>query len=103
MPRTSKDIVITQPSGIELDKLEFRRSEDEAEKALRLHKEKLTFYFKDLFAYAFGFLFLAMASFYCYWVLFTPSTTAEERRYAWSALSAVMGGVVGIVYGRSTK
>jgi hypothetical protein len=44
-----------------------------------------------------------VASFYCYWVLFTPSTTPEERRYAWSALSAVMGAIVGIVYGRSTK
>ena len=103
MPRSSKDIVIPQPAGLDLDKLEFKRSEDEREKALRLHKEKLTFYFRDLLAYTFGFMFLGVASFYCYWVLFTPSTTPEERRYAWSALSGVMGAIVGIVYGRSTK
>jgi hypothetical protein len=94
---------IPQPAGIELEKLEFKRSEDEAEKVLRLHKEKLTFYFRVLLAYVFGFVFLAVVSFYCYWVLFTPSTTPEERRYAWSVLSAVMGAIVGIVYGRSTK
>lgn len=103
MPRPPRKLEITQPHGVDLDRLEFKRTEDEQEKALRLHKEKLLFYFKELPAYVFGFAFLGVSAFYCYWVLFTPSTSPEERRYAWSALSAVLGGIVGIVYGRSTK
>jgi hypothetical protein len=103
MPRQPKDIVIPQQAGIDLEKLEFKRSEDEKEKALRLEKERLTFYFKELGTYVFGFLFLAVTAFYCFWALFDKSTSPEERRYVWAAVSAVMGGIVGIVFGRSTK
>lgn len=93
---------IPQPHGLDVE-VTYKRREDRQEKDLRLHKEKLTFYFRDIPAYVFGFIFLGVSAFYCYWVLFTPSTSQEERRYAWSALSAVMGGIVGVVYGRSTK
>lgn len=102
MPRPVRKLELPQPHGVDVE-VTLKRREDKQEKALRLHKEKLTFYFRDLLAYVFGFAFLAVASFYCYWVLSTPSTTLEERRYAWSALSGVMGAIVGIVYGRSTK
>ncbi len=93
---------ITVP-GMRLGSVELIRIEDEQEKALRLHKERLTFYFKEIGTYVFGFLFLAVTAFYCFWALFDKSTTPEERRYVWAAISAVMGGIVGIVFGRSTK
>ncbi len=103
MPRAPKDFPVPRFPGMDVNEINYRKTEDEQEKALRLHKEKLLFYFKELPAYVFGFAFLGVSAFYCYWVLFTPSTSPEERRYAWSALSAVLGGIVGIVYGRSTK
>lgn len=89
--------------NMDLHKVEYQRTEDDEERALRLHKERLTFYFKDLGTYVFGFLFLAAIAVYCFWVLLDKSTSPEERRYAWAAISAVMGGIVGVVFGRSTK
>jgi hypothetical protein len=103
MARQPKDIVIPQQAGLDLEKLEFKRTEDEQEKIQRLRKELLSFYFKEIGTYIFGFLFLAVTAFYCFWALFDKSTTPEERRYVWSAISAVMGGIVEIVFGRSTK
>jgi hypothetical protein len=106
MVRKSKDIEIP-PSlsvpGMQVAGVEFKPREDEQEKALRLHKERITFYFKDIGTYTFGICFLAAVAIYCFWALFDKTTTAEERRYVWSAISAVLGGIVGIFFGRNTK
>jgi hypothetical protein len=102
MVRQPKQLVIPQPEGVDVD-VTFKRREDEQEKALSLEKERWTFFVKELGAYAFGFLFLAASGFYCFWALFDRSTTLEERRYVWTAISALMGGIVGTFFGRSTK
>jgi hypothetical protein len=81
----------------------YRSIEDEQEKALRLHKERYSFWIKDIGTYAFGIAFLTAIVYYCFWALFDKSTTPEERRYVWAAISAVIGGIVGTFFGRSTK
>lgn len=93
----------TSVSGAPVFNIDPGAIEDDDERDLRLHKERLAFYFKDIGTYVFGFIFLAAIAVYCFWVLLDKSTSAEERRYAWAAISAVMGGIVGVVFGRSTK
>ncbi|MHB1560302.1 MAG: hypothetical protein ACYC61_22860 [Isosphaeraceae bacterium] len=103
MPRQVSVPSSISVQGMRVSGIELKPNEDKDEKALRLHKERLTFYFKDIGTYVFGFIFLAAIAVYCFWVLLDKSTSAEERRYAWAAISAVMGGIVGVVFGRSTK
>jgi len=103
MPRKVNPPASVSVPGMRLASVELKPIEDEQETALRLHKERLTFYFKDIRTYVFGFLFLTIVTFYCFWALFDKSTTPEDRRYVWAAISAVMGGIVGVVFGRSTK
>jgi hypothetical protein len=106
MPRKPKDIEVP-PSlhvpGMRAVNLELKPVEDEQEKELRLHKERYNFWIKEVGTYAFGIAFLVAIACYCFWALFDRSTTLEERRYVWSAVSAVMGAIVGTFFGRSTK
>jgi hypothetical protein len=98
-------VLPSAPAGMEVSEytIGYRRAEDEQEKAQRLHKERVNFYFKDIGTYLFGLLFLSVITIYCFWALFDKTTTPEERRYVWAAISAVMGGIVGTFFGRSTK
>jgi len=54
MPPISKKVdVSTSPlfEGMRLSNVELKPIEDEQERALRLHKEKYSFYFKDMATY----------------------------------------------------
>src|SRR5437879_6518657 len=46
---------------------EVQPIEDEQEKALRLHKERYSFWIKDIGTYAFGIAFLIAFACYCFW------------------------------------
>ena len=98
MPRKPKDLdfptsfsvpgMQLSVPGMQLANLEFKAVEDEREKALRLHRERYSFWIKDIGTYAFGIAFLTAIACYCFWALFDKSTTPEERRYVWAAISA---------------
>ncbi len=103
MPRKVNVPSSVTVSGMRLSSVELKPIEDPQEKSLRLKKELLSFYFKEIGTYLFGFAFLAVTTVYCFWAVFNKSMTPEERRYVWAATSAVMGGIVGVVFGRSTK
>ena len=98
-------VLPSAPAGMEVSEynIGYRRAEDEQEKAQRLHKERVDFYLKDIGTYLLVLIFLSVITIYCFWALFDRSTTLEQRRYAWAAISAVMGGIVGTFFGRSTK
>jgi hypothetical protein len=108
MPSKPKNVsvpVFPSVPGMEVSEysVAYRPVEDEQERALRLHKERYIFWVRDIGTYAFGIFFLSMVALYCFWALFDRSTTPEERRYVWAAISAVMGGIVGTFFGRSMK
>jgi len=83
--------------------LQLKTTEETDEKALRLHKERMSFYIKDAGTYTFGLLFLVATVAYCFWVLVSKSASAVEKQQAWTAVWAVLGGVVGLFFGRATK
>jgi hypothetical protein len=92
-----------QLPGMKYAELRLTPVEDEHEQALRLHKERLSFWVKDIGTYVFAALVLLCIAILCFWKLTDKSTTPEELRYAWAAISAIMGGIVGTVFGKSTK
>ncbi len=55
--------------NMDLHKVEYQRTKDGDEKALRPHKERLNFSINEMGTYVFGFVFLAAAAVYCFWVL----------------------------------
>ncbi len=68
MPSTSKkaDVSKSLPVGdLEVKSIEFKLPEDEQEKALRLHKERISFYIKDVVIWIFGVVCLVVTGSYC--------------------------------------
>jgi hypothetical protein len=102
-PKANQDLSkIMQREDVQVD-LQFKTREDNEEKVLRLHKERISFYVKDIGTYSFGFLFLLSIVTYCFWVLVSSASSADEKQRAWTAIWSVLGGVVGIFFGRVTK
>jgi hypothetical protein len=89
--------------SLEVRNIELKPPEDEQEKALRLHKEKVSFYIKDLGAWIFGFLFLLMLSGYCFWVLFGGSSTPADKEFAKSSIAPIATALLGFMLGKATK
>ncbi len=63
------------------------RQESDAERNVRLFKDLA------LFLVALGFVILIVCL--CYSTLTSPSTSAEEKKWAMSVLSAATGGIIG--------
>jgi hypothetical protein len=89
-----------QREDVRLD-LQLKTPEDDEEKKLRLHKEFLNFYVKDLAPYGLAILFVVAMGTYRFVVLIRSNSTPEEKQRAWAALSAILAGVVGVVFGKS--
>ena len=51
--------------GLQAEKVELKRPEDEQEKSLRLHKERLSFYVKEIVTPGFAVLIVVVAVFCC--------------------------------------
>ena len=107
MPSAPKKVDISKAiPGLEslpLEKVEYKRLEDEQEKALRLEKERVSFYVKDVVIWIFGFVFLMAIGGYCLWVLTSSSSTPADKDWARSAVASITGGIIGFVFGKTTK
>jgi len=90
-------------ADLEVKNLELKRPEDEQDKSLRLHKEWLSFYVKDLGIWIFGIGFLVVASGYSFWALFSSSASVADKDWARSAVASIMAGIVGFLFGKTTK
>jgi hypothetical protein len=55
-------------AGMKATKLEYQALEDDQEKALRLHKERWTFYVKELLPWAMATIFLGAAWAFSLWI-----------------------------------
>ena len=106
MPSTSKkaDVSKSLPVGdLEVKSIEFKLPEDEQEKALRLHKERISFYIKDVVIWIFGVVCLVVIGGYCLWVLTGSSSAPAEKDWARSAVTSILAGIIGYVFGKTTK
>ncbi len=88
---------------MQIKNIEFEPIEDEQERALRLHKERMGFYFKELGSWLVGFVFVLAIGLFCFWVLVRVDSPPSEKDRAWSALSAILGGIVGFLFGKVAK
>jgi hypothetical protein len=89
--------------GMRVGNIQFERVEDEQEKVQRLHKERLGFYVKEIGTWLLGFFFVIAIGLFCFWVLLRMDTPPVERDWARSALSALLGGIVGFLFGKVAK
>lgn len=75
--------------------LTVKPSEDPADAAHRRRKDLALFMFALLGAGAIGA--------YCLWVLIEPSTSADDKKWAQSVLTAIITGLIGYLTGKSAR
>jgi hypothetical protein len=80
--------------------LQLKTSEDEQEKDLRLHKERYSFYAKDLSVWILAPLFIVGAWFFCIGILVSTGSSAIEKERAWTAFMAITTGAIGVFFGK---
>jgi hypothetical protein len=103
MPSQPRKTNIDAPvsvSGMKIRSIEFEPIEDEQERVLRLHKERLGFYFKEIGSWLVGFAFVFAIGLYRFHVLLRVDSPPPDKERAWSALSAILGGIVGFLFGK---
>src|SRR6266436_403161 len=89
--------------SLPLEKVEYKHLEDEQEKQLRLHKERVSFYVKDLGIWIFGIVFLTALGGYCLWVLASGSANPADKAWAQSTIAPILTGVAGYMFGKAMK
>ena len=71
---------------------------------MRLHKERVGFYVKEIGTWLLGFFFVMAIGFFCFWVLGPQRQSAlAEKDWARSGLTAILGGIVGFLFGKAAK
>ena len=63
----------------------------------------LNFYVKDLLIWVIGCLFIVLAGLYCFWYLIRTDSLPADKERAWSAFMAILGGIVGLLFGKAAK
>jgi hypothetical protein len=102
-PRRAEIAAPVSVLGLELKTLEHKPIESEQEKAQRLRKEMLNFYFKDVLTWAIGCLFIVLAVLYGFSVLIRTDSLPADKERARSAFMAILGGIVGLLFGKAAK
>jgi hypothetical protein len=87
-------------AGMKAKKVEYEAIEDEQEKELRLHKERWTFYVKELLPFGLATFFLGVAWLVSLAVLVRPSFSPAEKDWARTTFTAVTSGAAGILFGK---
>jgi hypothetical protein len=104
MPVPKKvDIPAEAFDGMKVSKFEMEQVESEDEKALRLLKERLSFYWKGLGALGFAAMLVLATAVFCFVVLWNTQPNAPERQWAQTVLSAIVTGSVGYAFGKNSK
>ena len=101
MPAKSKDVDVpaTLP-GMKPTRLEYQAIEDEQEKSLRLHKDRLTFCSKELSVWILAPLLITVTWLMCLVILAGNGWSAAEREWARTGLMAITSGAVGLYFGK---
>jgi len=106
MPSTSKkaDVSKSFPIGdMEVKSIEFKLPEDEQDKALRIEKERVGFYFKELGTLVFAAILVIVVVICCLVFLFNSQSAPAEKDWARSVLMLVLTGAIGFAFGKATK
>ncbi|HLO50401.1 MAG TPA: hypothetical protein VK211_18440 [Kamptonema sp.] len=80
---------------------EFQRQQETREKSFQRRKDFLLFLVRDLLGYILAFLLICTIAYKSMIILQNPSRTADEDKFATSALIAITTGVVGFATGRT--
>jgi hypothetical protein len=81
----------------------IRPEETAEERKHRLKKDVWSFWVKEALAYIVALFILGITAVYCFWVLFHPASSKEERQWVLSTLTSLLVGVIGYVFGKVTK
>jgi hypothetical protein len=105
MPPSTKQFDFNKllPEGDVKVDLQVKTAEDADEKALRLKKEFLAFLVKDLGINVLAAIFVIVIFVVCLVMLVNPRAPADEKKWAQSAVSVILAGVVGIAFGKASK
>ena len=101
MPAKSMDVEVPAAlPGMKPTKLEYQAVEDEPEKSLRLHKDRLTFYSKELSVWILAPSLITATWLICLIIVFGHGWSAVEREWARTGLMAITSGAVGLYFGK---
>ncbi len=92
---------LLQREGMQAD-FQLKTPEDPKEKDLRLHKERLSFYFKDLGPYGLAAFFAVVLTAYSLVVFHSARSTASDKDHAWSIVMVIVGWAGGLIFGKAT-
>jgi len=89
------------PDGVVEGEWKIRPREDRNEKKHRLWKDARSFWIKEASVYLFALLMLSTTAVYCFWVLFSPASSQEDRHWVMSILQSLLVGIIGYVFGKA--
>jgi heme/copper-type cytochrome/quinol oxidase subunit 4 len=82
---------------------QFKTPEDSQEKAQRLRKELVGFYFKDIGAWILAFVFVVVIGACSFWIVMRTGFDPAEKEWARSVISAIVAGIIGFIFGKTAK
>jgi hypothetical protein len=97
VPASSFPMAVT---GMKPTKLEYQALEDEQEKTLRLHKDRWTFYVKELLPWAMATIFLGAAWVFSLWIFTRADSSPAEKDWARTIFTAITSAAAGILFGK---
>ena len=86
-----------------IESIVLKATEDADERALRLLKERWSFFTKELTIYYASFLFVFLVGGYCCFVIIRHGPVAAESRAVFPLLTTLFGGVLGVLVGKGAK
>jgi hypothetical protein len=96
-------ILEVSTKGLKVTSVEIEGPEDPEDKRLRRRKDFLLFLVKDLLAYLVAFTFIIAMAIYSFVILSKHGAASEEAQKVWPIVSAILAGIMGMVFGRATK
>jgi hypothetical protein len=103
MPPKPKEVNVPASSpvaGMKATKLEYQAVEDDQEKALRLHKDRVTFYVKEVLTWGLATAFIGAAWAFSLWTLMRAGSSPAEKDRAWTIFTAITSAAAGILFGK---
>ncbi len=99
-PKEVSVLASSPVAGMKATKLEYQAVEDEQEKALRLHKERINFYLKEVLPWGLAMIFISGAWAYSLWMILKNEASSAEKDRAWTIFTSITSAAAGILFGK---
>lgn len=99
-PRQASVPASSPVAGMKATKLEYQAVEDDQEKALRVHKERITFYLKEVLPWGLAMIFIGGAWAYSLWMILKNGAPSAETDRAWTIFTSITSAAAGILFGK---